>query len=70
MLATPLTQRQCLDTHAKKWVAQYDAGYTPPQMRIQGDGILICTELFVTWFLYQNAKKWKWDIKTEKAKKA
>lgn len=62
--------RQCIDTHAKKWVAQYDMGYSPPQMRIKGDGVLICTEIFVTWYLYQNAKRWKWEIKIGKEHRA
>lgn len=57
---------ECLDTHTRKWVAKYDARYDPPQMQIKGDGVLICTELMVTWYLFMNAKKWKWNIKTAK----
>ncbi|KAF8513893.1 hypothetical protein JB92DRAFT_3116044 [Gautieria morchelliformis] len=61
---------ECIDTHGKKWVAQYDTRYWPPQMRIKGDGVLICTEIFVTWYLYQNAKRWKWEIKIGKEQRA
>ncbi|GJJ07045.1 hypothetical protein Clacol_001243 [Clathrus columnatus] len=57
---------ECVDTHTRKWVARYDARYAPPQMQIKGDGVLICTELMVTWYLFMNAKKWKWNIKTAK----